>query len=115
MTTENSATQPKRPLARIDVPNLVMHLREYETDELQMYLAIFNQCVAQLDARRKDRRLKRDIRRKAWDKLKAARKTRNQIRNVLLSRGANLELEPEEWETNLQKEQADDSTEEQNL
>ena len=102
----------KEPLARIDIPNLVMYLREYDTPRLQMYYAIFNQCVAQLHARAKDHRLRRDIRRKARDKLNAARKKRNQIRSVLLARGADLELEPEEWETqDISKEKKHGETE----
>ena len=94
-----TVTTPKRPLARIDVPNLVMKLAEYDTEELQAYYAIFNTCVDQLYDRYKDRRLRMDVRRKAHDKLKKARKKRNQIRGTLLARGADLEPEPEEWET----------------
>lgn len=80
------------------MPNLVMKLPEYDTEELQAYYAIFNTCVDQLYDRAHDRRLRRDVRRKAHDKLKRARKRRNQIRAVLLTRGADLEPEPEEWE-----------------
>lgn len=93
------AKTKERPLARIDVPNLVMVLREYPTDELQNFYALFNQCIDLLDARRRDRRLMRNIRRKARDKLKKARRRRNQIRSTILSRGAPLELELEEWES----------------
>jgi len=96
--TTKTVTRPARPLARIDVPNLVMYLREYNTDELQAYYAIFNTCVDRLLDRSKDHRLRRDVRRKAHERLKKTRKKRNQIRATLLARGANLEPEPEEWE-----------------
>lgn len=88
----------KRPLARIDVPNIVMHLREYETDELQEFFVLYRNCVEKLRDRSRDLRLRRDIRRKARNKLKHARRTYNRLRATLIARNASLEPAPDEWE-----------------